>query len=108
MNKIDRSFYTDNYPIVDLLDICEEECSELIKACSKMKRSMGFGLSTKTSQEEARAKIVEEISHVIGAIETIKIGLDIGEDEIYEESIKAIKKAKASLEEARKAESTNG
>lgn len=108
MNKIDRTFYTDNYSLIDNLDICEEECSELIKACSKMKRSMGFGLATKTSQEEARAMMVEEISHVICAIENIKIQLDIGEEEIYEESIKGIEKAKASFEEARKAEDVNG
>lgn len=44
----------------DQLDILEEECAELIKACSKFKRS-----GDKVQAIQARKAIIEEMSHVL-------------------------------------------
>lgn len=44
----------------DQLDILEEECAELIKACSKFKRA-----GEKVEAIQARKNIIEEMSHVL-------------------------------------------
>lgn len=44
----------------DQLDILEEECAELIKACSKCKRA-----GEKPEAIQARKNLIEEMSHVL-------------------------------------------
>lgn len=50
------------------LDILMEECAELIQAASKYKRSMGFGLPTPVSKEDAISNFIEEVADVIACI----------------------------------------
>lgn len=50
------------------IDIMQEECAELIKACSKLKRAKSIGYITPTDQEQAMADLIEEMAHVKNTI----------------------------------------
>lgn len=67
------------------LDICEEECAELIYACSKLKRAYGCGYGTNTEPQEARRKLIKEMAHVLNAIEGLKYILNISSSLLQEE-----------------------
>lgn len=50
------------------LDICAEECAELIHAISKYKRAKGIGYKTNVSEGPARMNLIEALAHSINAI----------------------------------------
>ena len=50
------------------LDICAEECAELIHAISKYKRAKGLGYETTVSEGPARTNLIEALAHSINAI----------------------------------------
>lgn len=53
---------------IENLDILMEECAELIQAASKYKRSIGFGLPTPISKEDAISNFIEEVADVTACI----------------------------------------
>ena len=63
-----------------ILAIAQEECAELIKACSKFNRACGFGLRTETSYNEALSDLVEEIADAEHCIRLLKraFKIDVG------------------------------
>lgn len=68
------------------LQVCEEECSELIKAISKYIRiTQG---TTDLTREEVRKMIVDETVHVAICCHMLQIMFDISQEEIDEEIIK--------------------
>lgn len=68
------------------LQVCEEECSELIKAISKYVRSTQ-GIANVT-REEAREMIVEEVTHVAICLHMLQKMFAITQKEI-DKQIKA-------------------
>lgn len=71
---------------ISQLQICEEECSELIKAISKNIR-IAQG-TTELTKEEARAMIVEELTHVAIGLHVLQQIYDIKQEEIDAEIAK--------------------
>lgn len=67
------------------IDLLQEECAELIQACSKFKRATGHGLKTKVRPIEAIGSIIEEIADVKVAMEETVMALRIGELQIAQE-----------------------
>lgn len=53
---------------IENLDILMEECAELIQAASKYKRSIGIGLPTPISKEDAVSNFIEEVADVTACI----------------------------------------
>ena len=53
---------------IENLDILMEECAELIQAASKYKRSIGIGLPTLISKEDAISNFIEEVADVTACI----------------------------------------
>lgn len=78
MNK----YLVKRYGLDAQLDICVEECSELIRACIHVKRACGKGYATNTSILESAKKLEEEIAHVTNAIRSIKYLLEIPDERI--------------------------
>ena len=76
MYKLIRSL-----PETELLAQLAEECSELAQAALKLRRALDGTNPTPVKQEEARAKLVEEIADVFNCIDFIAEieQLDIGE-----------------------------
>ena len=75
----------DHYGLIAQLDMCEEECAELIKACSKYKRVMfpGYYANRKgTTPKEAYAAIVEEIAHVTNTLRSVQYLLGITDGDV--------------------------
>lgn len=70
------------YGIMGQIDITIEECSELVRACIKYRRSMGFGYKTPLVQSETKAEIIKEIAHVSNAIESLKLLFGVSDEEI--------------------------
>ena len=71
------------------MDILEEECAELIKACSKLKRNDMFDSK---NYKERRENLIEEMSHVyISSLIVARI-LDITKEDILAEIDKKNKK----------------
>lgn len=70
----------DTYGRRAILGIAQEECAELIKACSKFNRSCGFGLRTTTSYDEALHDLIEEIADAEHCIRLLKqaFRIDVG------------------------------
>lgn len=64
------------------LDICVEECSELIRACIHVKRACGKGYATNTSVLESAKTLEEEMAHVTNAMRGLKYLLDISDERI--------------------------
>lgn len=71
------------------LDLLQEECAELIRACNKYKRSVGLGYPTPCTIEKAAENIIEEIADVEKCIAIVKYLFSINQDDI--EKIKAAK-----------------
>ena len=77
------------------LDILMEECAELIQAASKYKRSMGLGLPTPVSKEDAISNFIEEVADVIACIlQQFALSKDI---EVSTEVIENIMEIKAKI-----------
>ena len=58
-------------PETELLAQLAEECSELAQAALKLRRAMDKTNPTPVKQEEARAKLIEEIADVFNCIDFI-------------------------------------
>lgn len=65
---------------ISQLQVCEEECSELIQAISKNIRVMQG--TTNVTKEETRQMIVEELTHVAIALHMLQKIYDIKQEEI--------------------------
>ena len=77
------------------LDILMEECAELIQAASKYKRSIGLGLPTPVSKEDAISNFIEEVADVIACIlQQFALSKDI---EVSNEVIENIMEIKAKV-----------
>ena len=70
------------YSLIDFMDILQEECAELIRACSKYKRCTGHGFKTEANIIDTVDNIVEEIADVESALNAIKQLMNIDEDAI--------------------------
>lgn len=66
----------------DIIDILQEECAELICACSKYKRCKGHGFRTKASLSATVDNIIEEIADVEGLLRTLKYLINVDDDTI--------------------------
>lgn len=71
---------------IERLQVCEEECSELIKAISKHIRSLQN--NTTISKDEARKMIVEECTHVAISLCMLRSLFDIKQEEIDAEILR--------------------
>lgn len=67
MEKAVVDFYGENATI----EICMEECSELIHALSKYKRACGDGYSTDTDTKTAYDGLVKAIADATNAIDSV-------------------------------------
>lgn len=77
------------------LDILIEECAELIQAASKYKRSIGLGLPTPVSKEDAISNFIEEVVDVTACIlQQFALSKDI---EVSTEVIENIMEIKAKI-----------
>lgn len=77
---------------IENLDILMEECAELIQAASKYKRSIGIGLPTPISKEDAISNFIEEVADVTACIvQQFALSKDIDVDIKDIESIIEIK-----------------
>jgi len=81
------------YGIRAQLDIMQEECAELIQACSKYNRSRGYGYRTNRTVKETTDELIEEMAQVQGCIKDVMELLDIPQSLMDEVSEKANKKA---------------
>lgn len=70
------------YSLIDFIDILQEECAELICACSKYKRCTGHGFKTGANIIDAVDNIVEEIADVENVLNTLKQLMNIDKDTI--------------------------
>ena len=93
MNKEIVKMYSEN----DNIDICIEECGELIHALSKYKRSKGYGYLTKTTQKEAYTNLVQAVADAINAIESVSYKMGLNKYDIGSEVAKADAKARRNL-----------
>lgn len=71
------------------MDILEEECAELIKACSKLKRNDMFDSK---NYKERRENLIEEMSHVYISSLIVARLCGIGKEDILAEIDKKNKK----------------
>lgn len=69
----------EHYGIPAQLDIMQEECAELIKACSKVKRAGGIGYITPTDPQKAMSDLTTEMAHVKNTIISICYLLNLDE-----------------------------
>lgn len=78
------------------LDICIEECAELIHACSKYKRAGGDGYKTSTNKKFTRIDLTEAVAHAINAIRGVMLIAEIEEMDVrlktYESDMQALGK----------------
>lgn len=93
MDKEIVKMYSENNNI----DICIEECGELIHALSKYKRSKGYGYLTKTTQKEAYTNLVQAVADVLNAIESVSHKIGLNKYDIVFEVAKADAKARRNL-----------
>ena len=72
-----RLFYK-FYGIRANIDQLQKECGELIAACNKYKRTLGFGYLTSCSKKKAFENLVEEMADVENCLIAIKdlLGID--------------------------------
>lgn len=68
------------------LDICIEECAELIHACSKLKRAMKDGYKTTTTEPQARDNLGIAIAHAVNAIRGVMLLSDIDAHSVYKDT----------------------
>jgi len=71
-----------HYGIEAQLDMCMEECGELIQACNKVKRADGIGYATYTMPDEAQDKLIEEMAHFQNTILSLCFLMEIGQCEL--------------------------
>lgn len=69
-----------SFELDEQLDILQEECAELIKACSKFKRS-----KDKIEASRSRENMVEELAHVLISSSVVSRIYCIGPSEIIRE-----------------------
>lgn len=93
MDKEIVKMYSEN----DNIDICIEECGELIHALSKYKRSKGYGYLTKTTQKESYTNLVQAVADAINAIESVSYKMGLNKYDIGFEIAKADAKAHRNL-----------
>ncbi len=93
MDKEIVKMYSEN----DNIDICIEECGELIHALSKYKRSKGYGYLTKTTQKEAYTNLVQAVADVLNAIESVSHKIGLNKYDIVFEVAKADAKARRNI-----------
>ena len=89
-----RLFYK-FYGVRANIDQLQEECGELIAACNKYKRTLGFGYLTACSKKKAFENLVEEMADVENCLIAIKdlLGIDQAQiDKIIEEKDERIEK----------------
>lgn len=91
-----------HYGIEAQLDMCIEECAELIQACNKVKRANGIGYATYTMPDEAKCSIVEEMAHVKNTILSLCFLLGVTQDELGDEIKKSDKQTICKYEECKK------
>lgn len=75
------------------LDIMQEECAELIQACSKYNRARGFGYRTNQTVQETMEHLVKEMAQVQGCILDVMSLLDITPEELEKIKDRANKEA---------------
>ena len=76
------------YSLIDFMDILQEECAELICACSKYKRCTGHGFKTEANIIDTVDNIVEEIADVSICLEQMKhFFKDYKIDEVIEQKM---------------------
>ena len=90
------------YSTEDLLDSLEEECAELIKECSKYKRTKGRGPITPRTTEEVLPCLIEEIADAYLTLESIVYKLGISPEEIIKICDEKIELVADRIEEYRK------
>ena len=88
MDKEIVKMYSEN----DNIDICIEECGELIHALSKYKRSLGYGYLTKTPPDKAYFDLIQAIADAQNAINSVMYAIGIDEKGIIKEITRADKK----------------
>lgn len=93
MDKEIVKMYSEN----DNIDICIEECGELIHALSKYKRSKGYGYLTKTTQKESYTNLVQAVADAINAIESVSHKIGLNKYDIIFKVAKADAKARRNL-----------
>lgn len=93
MDKEIVKIYSEN----DNIDICIEECSELIHALSKYKRSQGYGYLTNTTPDKAYIDLVQAVADALNAIESVSYKMRLSKHEIDLEMQKANVKAHRNL-----------
>ena len=76
-----RLFYK-FYGVRANIDQLQEECGELIAACNKYKRNLGFGYLTSCSKKKAFENLIEEIADVENCRIAIKDLLEIDQAQI--------------------------
>ena len=64
------------------IDQLQEECGELIAACNKYKRTLGFGYLTSCSKKKAFENLIEEMADVENCFIAIKDLLGIDQEQI--------------------------
>lgn len=57
-----------HYDIPAQLDLMQEECAELIKACGEVKRANGIGYITETDPQKTISNLIDSMAHVQNAI----------------------------------------
>lgn len=90
----------DHYGLPAQLDIMQEECAELVKSCSKVKRANGIGYITPTSKEQAKANLIEKMAHVKNTIISACYLLGLDETVLDEEIERSDKLSVERLEKA--------
>ena len=93
MDKEIVKMYSEN----DNIDICIEECSELIHALSKYKRRKGYGYLTKTPRDKSYIDLVQAVADCINAIESVSYKMELNKSDIVFEVAKADAKARRNL-----------
>ncbi len=93
MDKEIVKMYSEN----DNIDICIEECGELIHALSKYKRSKGYGYLTKTPRDKAYIDLVQAVADCINAIESVSYKMELNKSDIVFEVAKADAKARRNI-----------
>ena len=76
-----RMFYK-FYGVRANIDQLQEECGELIAACNKYKRTLGFGYLTSCSKKKAFENLIEEMADVENCLIAIKDRLGIDQAQI--------------------------
>jgi len=84
----------DKFDQKDQIDILQEECAELIKACSKVKRLAG-----RYSFTDPLDNLKEEMTHVLISIEVVARICGITPDDIIGEFLKKAQKYNFKKEE---------